>query len=147
MSGVNSNTIYDARLTNGYFGTVELLTYRGWRPLCRYRYWSSSRSRVLCRQYGLEYSSSSKGTNYIRNWSECVKRTIMCLQTGYMYYIIMNAGTTSAQSSSLNSLAFFISCSGTESELSQCSYSFSGEFSSCSYGLVTVSCAACKYTI
>ena len=61
MSGVSSNTIYDARLTNGYYGTVEVLTYRGWQPLCRYYYyWSSSQSRVLCHQYGLEDSSSSK---------------------------------------------------------------------------------------
>ena len=60
MSGVNSITIYDARLTNGYYGTVELLTYHGWRSLCRYYSWGSSQSRVLCRQYGFEYSSTSK---------------------------------------------------------------------------------------
>ena len=61
---VHSITIYDARLSGGstvYQGTVEVLTYRGWLPVCNsYTYtWSNSReSKVLCQQLG--YGVASK---------------------------------------------------------------------------------------
>ena len=53
--------IYDARLNGSsiHQGTVEVLTYRGWLPVCeRYTYsWGTAESRVLCRQLGYDYSS------------------------------------------------------------------------------------------
>ena len=60
--GVNSFTIYDTRLGSGsavYQGRVEVLTYRGWLPVCAYS-WGSSESRVLCRQLGYDYSTYSE---------------------------------------------------------------------------------------
>ena len=60
--GVNSFTIYDTRLGSGlaaYQGRVEVLTYRGWQPVCASN-WGVSESRVLCRQLGYDYSTYSE---------------------------------------------------------------------------------------
>ena len=62
--GVNSFIIYDFRLGNSSTspatsGRVEILTYRGWMPICASS-WDSSDSRVLCRQLGYSYSTYSK---------------------------------------------------------------------------------------
>ena len=62
--GVNSFTIYDVRLGSSSTspttsGRVEVLTQRGWMPVCGYS-WDSAESRVLCRQLGYAYSFYSK---------------------------------------------------------------------------------------
>ena len=62
--GVNSFTIYDARLgssltSRAASGRVEVLTQRGWMPVCAYS-WDASDSGVLCRQLGYDYSSYSE---------------------------------------------------------------------------------------
>ena len=57
IAAVHSITIYDARLTGGsaaYQGTVEVLTHRGWLPVCSYSWDSYAESRVLCRQLGYD---------------------------------------------------------------------------------------------
>lgn len=71
---VHSVTIYDARLTGGlagYEGTVEVLTYHGWLPMCYtyaelpdyvydaheyslYTWDRHTESKVLCRQLGYD---------------------------------------------------------------------------------------------
>lgn len=57
LLGVNTFTIYDARLGSGsatYSGRVEVLTSLGWLPVCS-RYtssWGPEESGVLCRQLG-----------------------------------------------------------------------------------------------
>ena len=62
-TGVNGFTIYDTRLGSSSTspttsGRVEVLTQRGWMPVCdSYYSWDSSESRVLCRQLGYTYSS------------------------------------------------------------------------------------------
>ena len=60
MIGVNSFTIYDTRLGSSStspatLGRVEVLTQRGWMPVCASS-WANSESRVLCRQLGYTYS-------------------------------------------------------------------------------------------
>ena len=62
--GVNSYTIYDIRLgssstTPATSGRVEVLTFRGWMPICAPS-WGTSESRVFCRQLGYNYSSYSE---------------------------------------------------------------------------------------
>ena len=61
-TGVHSFTIYDTRLGSSSTsprtsGRVEVLTQRGWMPVCASS-WGFSESRVLCRQLGYTYSSS-----------------------------------------------------------------------------------------
>ena len=57
LLGVNTFTIYDARLGSGsatYSGRVEVLTSLGWLPVCN-RYtgsWGAQESEVLCNQLG-----------------------------------------------------------------------------------------------
>ena len=65
--GVNSYTIYDIRLgssstTPATSGRVEVLTFRGWMPICAPS-WGTSESRVFCRQLGYNYSSYSENKN------------------------------------------------------------------------------------
>ena len=77
---VYSITIYDVRLTDGYEGTVEVLTYHGWLPMCsviatdpEYEYdthsiftWDShTESKVLCRQLGYDINVASTPCNTI----------------------------------------------------------------------------------
>ena len=54
---VQSITIYDARLTEGSAGTVEVLTHRGWLPVCSSWWSGDDESRVLCRQLGYNVTS------------------------------------------------------------------------------------------
>ena len=80
MTGVKSFTIYDTRLGSSSTsprasGRVEVLTQRGWMPVCAYS-WDTSESRVLCHQLGYTYSS----------YSEDVIATIMAVIA--MIYII-----------------------------------------------------------
>ena len=62
--GVNGFTIYDTRLgssstSRAASGRVEVLTQRGWTPVCASN-WGSAESRVLCHQLGYVYSSHSE---------------------------------------------------------------------------------------
>ena len=59
--GVNGFTIYDTRLGSSSTspatsGRVEVLTQRGWMPVCAPN-WGSAESRVLCHQLGYVYST------------------------------------------------------------------------------------------
>ena len=55
-------TINDARLTGENHGTVEVLTQRGWLPVCSSTWSSSQESRVLCRQLGYDNPYYNPGT-------------------------------------------------------------------------------------
>ena len=59
--GVYGITINDARLTGGNQGTVEVLTQRGWLPVCSSSWSSSQESRVLCRQLGYDNPNYTPG--------------------------------------------------------------------------------------
>lgn len=67
-AAVHSSTIYNARLSGGSSGAVEVLTRQGWLPLCnssKYTVlWRSSiESKILCQQLGYIYHNgvASKG--------------------------------------------------------------------------------------
>ena len=62
--GVNSFTIYDARLNGSsvYQGAVEVLTVHGWLPVCE-RYtstWDYRELGVICSQLGYKTSHYSE---------------------------------------------------------------------------------------
>ena len=68
ITGVNGFTIYNARLgssstSRAASGRVEVLTQRGWMPVCAYS-WDASDSSVLCRQLGYDYSTYSEKSYY-----------------------------------------------------------------------------------
>ena len=137
LTGVHSFTIYDTRLGSSSTspatsGRVEVLTQRGWMPVCA-NSWAFSESRVLCRQLGYSYFFYSENVIQYYYWYDR-----MCSHTNALLYSV---GRTS---SSDNSLQYSFSCSGSESSISQCPYTFSYERqTTCSY-INTVYCASCR---
>ena len=131
--GVNSFTIYDIRLGSSSTsparsGRVDVLTQRGWLPLCSSN-WGTSESIVLCRQLGYVYSS------YSETWILSLYYHFACI----LYHI----NFIGRSSLSATTLRYSFYCSGSESSISQCSYSFSYEQQSCSY-INTVYCTSCR---